>query len=253
MTVLASLLVGIAMRQPSQEPLAHAPICADDATARRGAILAAITSEIDAVASRGDAERARREELARRVEPLRTRVQAIFDEIVEHARASVAGARSAAPSGAVDRLRSVHLRWIEPSDPSLQDDRALRRGCGSDLLADEAWVDKTGSYIVLCPGLLLVAEAEGSLRAGLAFLIAHELGHVIVGPRATSEHAERVAESEADRWGGRVLRSMSHRRSATATGDFLRATLEPICAPKADATHASGPDRVRTVLRELAS
>jgi hypothetical protein len=262
LVVLVALWGGVLTLGPRRDDATpdYTEICggARSPDARRVAILEAISRDIDAaIARRGSAEspeRARREELARRLEALRPRVQSVFDEVLGHARESVRRAGAAAPAGATERVRAARLRWVDVRDPHPHEARALERGCGSDLLADDGWVDKSSSEIVLCPGLLLVAAAEGDLRDGLAFMIAHELGHAIVGPRTMEDDAaERQTESEADRWGGRILRSMlGPRRSEIADTHFLRATLEPICSPKGDATHASGAERIGTVLRQLA-
>ncbi len=255
---LVALVHHVGEPRAGRSPLTYEALCGANAEAdvQRRARLAAIVHELDAAVAAHehvmDRERARRVEFARRLDPLRAPVDAVFEDVVAHAVETVGGDTPSAPVGAIERLRAVRLRWIDPRDPGPVDERALHRGCGSDLLVDDAWVDKSASEVVLCPGLLLVAGAHGrNVRAGLSFLIAHELGHVIAGTHSSDERAERAAEVEADRWAARILASVVESvPDAGARARFVRASVEPICAPKGDATHPAGPDRVRVVARE---
>jgi hypothetical protein len=189
--------------------------------------------------------KARAAEGARRVAPLEPLVREEHERLralaLEHLRA----ARRADPR-ALRRLEQARLVW-----PDLGDDAALPRplriGCGDHLLVDDAWVTKDATRITLCPGFLLVsaAGADGdALRASIAFLLAHELGHVIAGPTA-GEDAARAAEVEADAWAAELVAAhLDTLPDRAAREAYLRRTVEPICAPDGDLTHAPGPERV---------
>lgn len=197
--------------------------------------------------------KARALEVALRVAPLETIVRA------EHARLqSLAIARlhgsPAADAGTLARLTRSQLAWIDPGDaPSLP--RAVRRGCGDHLLVDDAWVTKDATRITLCPGFLLVSAAASgglgdleALRASISFLIAHEIGHVIAGPTVGDDEA-RAAEVEADGWAAEILAArLASLPDRAAREVFLRRSVDPICAPEGDATHAPGSERVALVV-----
>jgi hypothetical protein len=233
---------------------AYAALCGagGEADAARSARAEALHHELDAIVAMRlglgphtarDIDAARRIEIARRIAPMRQTVEALFAEEVADATAIVAPS-----SGEADRLRGVHLRWIDPTERANDDARALRRGCGNDLLQDDAWVDKAEREVVLCPGfLLLAAGSPREVRAHVSFLLAHELGHVIAGGLAHRGTDERRAEQDADRWGARITAVLYAHAHGDALLRDLRLAVEPICMPKGDEAHASGRDRIGTL------
>ncbi len=180
-----------------------------------------------------------RERVVDRVAPMREEVEAELREMIATSRAWIADDRD----GALTRLASARLAW--PSADGTSDELDLRRGCGEDLLVDDAWVDKHATTIVVCPGFLLVsASGEGAWQDAIAFLLAHEVGHVVVGPTARGRDSEHDAEIAADRWASRLLDARLARAEPSERAAITRHALEPICGPATDPVHPSGRERI---------
>lgn len=195
--------------------------------------------------------KSRAAEVARRVAPLEETVRAEHERLRALALATMRRGQGA-DARARRRLERAQLAWVELGDDA-ELPRALRRGCGDHLLVDDAWVTNDAFSITLCPGFLLVSadrDASGSaeLRQSIAFLLAHELGHVIVGPTSSLREA-RAAEVRADAWATRIIAAdLATLPGVAAREAYLRRAVEPICAPEGDATHAPGPERIELVL-----
>ena len=179
-----------------------------------------------------------RDEVLARVAPMRRAVESELDELVATSSRWVASSDDA-PAGALDRLASARLVWPTDAD--------LRRGCGEDLLVDDAWVDKAATSIAICPGFLLASVGEGSLDDRIAFLLAHEIGHVVAGPAAQGRDSERASEVFADRWAAQLLDARLSAIAPAERAAVVRATLEPICGPATDPVHPSGRERIAIV------
>jgi hypothetical protein len=178
--------------------------------------------------------------------PLRARAESIFERL--RARALARADRldlGAEGARALERLRHASLRW--PSASGTQD-RGMRRGCGDDLLLDDAWVDKRAEEVALCPGLLLASRDEGepleALDDRLTFIVAHELGHVLLGPIAETRETERRADLLATA----LLAAELDARPPEARGPLAARALEPLCYPQPDPTHGSGRARIDDVV-----
>ncbi len=216
------------------------------------------SAESELVLARGklDAEellmRARVREVGRRVDGFEVAMREVFDGVREAARGVVARdprLDAASRAQALDRLDRVQLRWVDTAnlllEPSSSVNVGLVRGCGESLLEDEGWISRNWRELVLCPGfVLLEAEREGgSARAtadSAAFLIAHELGHVV---EMTANDAR--SEARADLWGNAIL--ADHIASRVARGDDVHVltarALGSFCDLDDDGMHGSGVER----------
>lgn len=182
---------------------------------------------------------------AQRAAETDSEVRTLFERL-HRAALEVAREARELDAAALRRLRRARIVPIDLGhDGELP--RATRLGCGEHLMIDDAWVSKDALAITLCPGLVLVSSSTGELEASLAFLVAHELGHVIAGP-SEGEHGARRSEIVADAWGARILAADLARRAGGDGEAFLRRTLEPICSPEHDAVHPPGPERVAAIL-----
>lgn len=214
---------------------------ADLARARR---LARVTRDVRHAASVHEVSV--REEVVDRVAPMRDEVEAELREMIASSRAWIADDHD----GALSRLSAVRLAW--PSADGTSGALDLRRGCGEDLLVDDAWVDKSATAIAICPGFLVVSSegqpaGDGAWRDAIAFLLAHEVGHVVVGPTARGRDTERDAEIAADRWASRLLDARLARAEPSERSAMTRRALEPICGPATDPVHPSGRERIAIV------
>jgi len=196
--------------------------------------------------------RAHLREVGRRVDGFEVAMREVFDGVREAARGVVArapGLDVVSRAEALERLDRVQLRWADTAslllEPSSAINVGLVRGCGDSLLGDEGWISRNWQELVLCPGfVLLEAEREGgAARAtadAAAFLIAHELGHVV---EMTANDAR--SEADADRWGNAIL--AAHVASRVAHGDDVHAltarALASFCDLEDDGMHGSGVER----------
>jgi len=196
--------------------------------------------------------RARVREVGRRIDGFEVAMREVFDGVREAARGVVArdpGLDVVSRAQALERLDRVQLRWVDTAslllEPSSPVNVGLVRGCGESLLEDEGWISRNWQELVLCPGfVLLEAEREGgSARAtadSAAFLIAHELGHVV---EMTANDAP--SEADADVWGNAIL--ADHIASRVARGDNARVltarALGSFCDLDDDGMHGSGVER----------
>lgn len=194
-------------------------------------------------------------EIDARTAPLRPTVEREFSRVIRLARDRVAASHAPDRIAALDRLGSARLSWLDPGDTSPLHARALRRGCGPSLLADDAWIDKSATAITLCPGFLLVSRAgadEAAFRDRIALILAHEVGHVIVGAIEHSAEAEREAEIAADAWAAEIVAGMlATIEDPAARAAFLARAIEPICSPEGDRVHPSGAERVTSIASAL--
>ncbi|UJR80252.1 Hypothetical protein I5071_22960 [Sandaracinus amylolyticus] len=193
--------------------------------------------------------KARGLEIARRVAPLETAVR----EEMERLRALALAARHSDGS-AIRRLERATLAWVDLSSTRGDVPRALRVGCGEHLLVDDAWVTKDAESLTLCPGFLLVSRDPSdttpdgpAFRERIAFLLAHELGHVAIGPTVGLQPA-RDAEVRADAIAAEILAADLEARSGDDAARYLARTLEPICSPEGDRTHPPGRIRIDEIV-----
>jgi len=196
--------------------------------------------------------RARVREVGRRVDRFEAAMREVFDGVRAAARrVAERDPRFDAVSRAeaLARLDRVQLRWADSSsllsDPSSPVSVGIVLGCGESLLRDEGWISRSWEELVVCPGFVLL-EAErggGSARAAAdaaAFLMAHELGHVI---EMTANDAD--SEADADLWGNAIL--ADHIASRIAQGEdphlLIARALGSFCDLDDDGMHGAGAER----------
>ncbi|WP_157069247.1 hypothetical protein [Sandaracinus amylolyticus] len=196
--------------------------------------------------------KARALEIDARLAPLEGAVREEMERLRALAIARVAAARHA-DRAAIGRLERATLDWTDLSALRGEVPRALRMGCGEHLLVDDAWVTKDAESLTLCPGFLLVSRDASdptpdgpAFRERIAFLLAHELGHVAIGPTLGLERA-RDAEVRADAIAADILAADLDARAGDAER-YLQRTLEPICAPEGDRTHPPGRVRIDEIV-----
>lgn len=239
--LLVSTSRGLAQRLSATEAAEamEAACVGSENEAARGARLRRIADRLGPGApDKRHAERRARAALER-VAPLRASVRGTFEAL---RRAAIASTTSETVRA---RLARVQLAF---GDGGELPDRALRRGCGADLLADDAWTSRGLDVVVLCPGfLLLEAESAASdspdatalaVADASAFLLAHELGHVMDG-RGDDPEAEQSADDHAAALLARV------------PAIDASAALRPFCGLPADRAHRSGIERVERALRAV--
>lgn len=196
--------------------------------------------------------RARVREVGRRVDGFEPAMREVFDGVREAARRVVARdprLDEVSRAGALERLDRVQLRWVDTAgllrEPMSPLHVGLVRGCGETLLEDDGWISRNWQELVVCPGFVLL-EAEragGSARAtadAAAFLIAHELGHVV---EMTANDAP--SEAAADLWANAVLADYVASRVAHGDdGHVLTArALGSFCDLDDDGMHGAGVER----------
>jgi hypothetical protein len=192
--------------------------------------------------------------VAARIAPLREVVEADLERLRGIA---IERARESQDRRALARLRRARLGWLDLAATDGGDlPRALAIGCGEHLLLDDAWVDKASSTITLCPGFLLLAAETLAAETGeprafserIAFILAHELGHITLGAELTLED-ERAAERAADRIGAEILAAdLARVEDPAARERYLARAVEPICYAGSDPAHDSGPERIEQLV-----
>lgn len=197
--------------------------------------------------------KARALEVAHRVAPLEGAVREELERLRALTLARLRAARRP-DRAAIRRVERAALGWVGlAATHAGETSRAVRIGCGDHLLIDDAWVTKDAGTLTLCPGFLLVSldpddpTPDGpAFRERIAFLLAHELGHVAIGP--TTGAPTREAEIRADALAAEIIAAELESRDAAARAPYLRRTLEAICTPEGDRTHPPGPVRIDDVV-----
>lgn len=216
--------------------------------------LAHVRAEPDGVALERLRGKVRAELVTSRTASLREAAVDELSRLRQRAR-EVVDREERVPSGARERLDAVQLAWVGRAgwqNGTLRP--ALRRACGDSLLVDDAWIAKDGRTIVLCPGFLLVSsgravQPDEAFRERLAFLLAHELGHVVAGVGGPGSEVE--SERAADTWGARIFAAdLATTVDEAERARRLRRGFEPICAPVDDGVHGGGAARVERAIDE---
>lgn len=249
--------------EPSPPPsrLEDLACALQDGPEGREARLARLRADVESAVAAADSPRklARILEVLRRIEPLRLPSQRLFAELRDVAR-DVVEASGAAPPGARERLAQVELHWPEADDfvhdPAGSRARSFVRGCDATLLADEGWVSKDRRAVVVCPGFLLLEfeRARKNTDEGVdaaAFLLAHELGHVI-----DDAADDPFSERSADRWASAILDELARRRDEQGgdAGRLVARALGSFCdLPPGDPLHGDGRERAVAAARRLRS